>query len=886
MSQPPSPYERSYSFTDNSTANPTSQQPGQKIDQELNAARTAINATQSRLAEVQADDGKVRNSALNLQTIAEAVEPLLTTAPITAVNNAGAAQVSAVNTAGTTQVANVNAAAASGVASLNSVLTGTNATTALGAAASASASATSASNSASAALSHRNQAYTYVNGANDSRVAAEQAAANANFSAVAAANNYAGASIYATNASNSATQANGYAADAEASKMAALQAKADAEAAANTAQSIVDNGSAQIIADVQPFIDEAAASATSAHNSANDALAYKTQAAASASTASSMASNAAAYASNASSSASSAAASASAAATFNPANFAPISHTHSIANVTGLQTALDGKVPEAPSNGNQYARINGGWSIVTAGLGDAPSNSLYYCRWNGGWVNFDPTSKPADALTQDQAYAVSNASYKNYAGSVIGTLSTGSGTLTFTDTNANDGKYVQLNAGSNFNLVDNGSYWSLEVPTFANTGNGYFVEDLVSYVSGQIVTLSASTTASLYADQTDNFVGNSVTMYKQDVGIGSGDRLLIKAGLLNYLQESAIVGGNNPNTVPTYNGVGVVWGQPWTGFGYVTSSALAGYASKSADNTYTGKQTFSASTTTRATLTIPHGTAPTTPTNGDVWSTTSGLFMRQNGTTQQFVDIGSTQTLTGAKTFSGTFVVSATTSSLGTSTTSNNTTNVGTGAVGSAANKFVNIATGGTAGSATTTVIGTSSGGTNSITINGPTTMNGTVTHPAGAKVTVSHSASAAGLNIGPVATAPTTPASGDVWHDISTGVNQIMGYANGVRGAMTACRAFVNFNGTGTVAIRAGFNVSSITDNGVGDYTVNFGVAMPDANYTVAATRGSQPSTGFIVIDPTGLVAPTTSAVRIGCVNAGNTAFQDTTYNYVAIYR
>ena len=48
------------------------------------------------------------------------------------------------------------------------------------------------------------------------------------------------------------------------------------------------------------------------------------------------------------------------------------------------------------------------------------------------------------------------------------------------------------------------------------------------------------------------------------------------------------------------------------------------------------------------------------------------------------------------------------------------------------------------------------------------------------------------------------------------------------------AARAWVNFNGTGTVAIRASGNVSSITDNGTGDYTVNFATAMPDANYTV----------------------------------------------------
>jgi hypothetical protein len=52
-----------------------------------------------------------------------------------------------------------------------------------------------------------------------------------------------------------------------------------------------------------------------------------------------------------------------------------------------------------------------------------------------------------------------------------------------------------------------------------------------------------------------------------------------------------------------------------------------------------------------------------------------------------------------------------------------------------------------------------------------------------------------------------------------------------------TFCRAWVNFNGTGTVAIRDSFNVSSITDNGTGDYTVNFTTAMPDVNYSAVAT-------------------------------------------------
>ena len=53
------------------------------------------------------------------------------------------------------------------------------------------------------------------------------------------------------------------------------------------------------------------------------------------------------------------------------------------------------------------------------------------------------------------------------------------------------------------------------------------------------------------------------------------------------------------------------------------------------------------------------------------------------------------------------------------------------------------------------------------------------------------------------------------------------------------ACKAWVNFNGTGTVAIRESYNVSTITDNGTGDYTVNFTTAMVDANYSAIGSGG-----------------------------------------------
>jgi hypothetical protein len=64
-----------------------------------------------------------------------------------------------------------------------------------------------------------------------------------------------------------------------------------------------------------------------------------------------------------------------------------------------------------------------------------------------------------------------------------------------------------------------------------------------------------------------------------------------------------------------------------------------------------------------------------------------------------------------------------------------------------------------------------------------------------------------------------------------------------------TLCRAWVNFNGQGTVAIRASFNVSSITDNGTGNYTVNFTNAMPDANYSGVGSVGVGGYNGAVLV-------------------------------------
>ena len=97
--------------------------------------------------------------------------------------------------------------------------------------------------------------------------------------------------------------------------------------------------------------------------------------------------------------------------------------------------------------------------------------------------------------------------------------------------------------------------------------------------------------------------------------------------------------------------------------------------------------------------------------------------------------------------------------------------------------------------------------------------------------------------------------------------------------------KAWVNFNGTSTVAIRASYNVSSITDNGTGDYTVNFTTAMADANYSVIGTCNINATTDFNrTLSAPAKAAPTISAVRLmtGLVTSGA---QDMEFVSIAIF-
>ena len=105
---------------------------------------------------------------------------------------------------------------------------------------------------------------------------------------------------------------------------------------------------------------------------------------------------------------------------------------------------------------------------------------------------------------------------------------------------------------------------------------------------------------------------------------------------------------------------------------------------------------------------------------------------------------------------------------------------------------------------------------------------------------------------------------------------------------ASGTAKAWVNFNGSGTVAIRGSFNVASITDNGTGDYTVNFTTAMADTNYATVGVSslnatGSGSGRSANCFNPRDLA---TSSVRLYIVDGTNGNSTDVAVSNVAIFR
>jgi hypothetical protein len=272
---------------------------------------------------------------------------------------------------------------------------------------------------------------------------------------------------------------------------------------------------------------------------------------------------------------------------------------------------------------------------------------------------------------------------------------------------------------------------------------------------------------------------------------------------LGLLTSSAAASTYAPIASPTFTGtVTIPAGASISGFAPLASPALTGNVTitsnstdaalfiqqagtgniltlhdQAADTTFVaidanGKvNTIASEATNGAGFNVPHGTAPTTPVNGDIWTTTSGLFMRQNGTTQQYVDLAGTQTINGSKTFSNA------SQTLGNSTAAG-TINIGSGATISASTKTVNVGTGGVVGSTTLTTIGPVLGA--STTSIGGTTAASTLNLATGATLTATTKA----VNIGTSGVAGSTT-NITIGSTTGTSTTTLQGITNGVTEAV-----------------------------------------------------------------------------------------------------
>jgi len=151
--------------------------------------------------------------------------------------------------------------------------------------------------------------------------------------------------------------------------------------------------------------------------------------------------------------------------------------------------------------------------------------------------------------------------------------------------------------------------------------------------------------------------------------------------------------------------------------------------------------------------------------------------------------------------------------------------------------------------------------------------------------VTINGSGTMTGLAVGGLNDNIITPA------ELSTGApswdsSGNLSFNSGYGSAATAygCRAWVNFNGTGTVAIRASGNVSSVTDLGTGYYQLNFSTAMPDGNYAAVALSGWQNNSWGLCTN--GISSPQLStSYKVNTIDNGGNP-NDNVYVSVAIFR
>jgi len=117
----------------------------------------------------------------------------------------------------------------------------------------------------------------------------------------------------------------------------------------------------------------------------------------------------------------------------------------------------------------------------------------------------------------------------------------------------------------------------------------------------------------------------------------------------------------------------------------------------------------------------------------------------------------------------------------------------------------------------------------------------------------------------------------------ISDGAGNSTATDNAIYGS---AKAWVNFNGVSGTSIRSSYNVSSVTRNNVGQYTVAFTNALPDANYIVSGFPSrSAPASAYGSMWAMYSSAPTASSFQIQALNYAGT-LEDSYYSYIAVFR
>ena len=877
MSQPPDHYERIFDFTDFSAMQPDAQHPGQKIDQELNAARESLNETIDRLGEIQRDDGKIRASALDTTEFQGIVN---------GATAAAAASAASAATSASTATTKASEASASATSASNSATSATASAASVAAqvakattaATNASTSATNAATSAADALTSKNSA---TSSASSATTSAGTAAGSATSAATSATNAATSASNAATSASSASTSATTATTQATAAANSATAAAGSATSAANSATAAANSAASINPALFAPVVHGHVIADVTGLQSALDGKQAS-------------------------------------------GSYASTVHGHVISDVTGLQAALDGKAATVHTHVSTDISDStaAGRALLTGANASAQRTSLGL-----GTAALEAATRliPAGGTTGQALVKLSNADFDDGWATIAGgggTWGSITGTLSSqTDLNTALGLKADL-AGANTFTASN---------TFSNADNSFGTSTATgttSIATGATISGATKTvnigSGGASGSTTNINIGNVTTAMSMGIGasptttgltksifIGTGgaagSTTTITIGATAGTSQTTVNGTLNVNTVAgnaIFTGVTLTFGNS-TGTSTVNlasgatlsgstktinigssgvsgSTTLISIGSSNGSTTQIfGMLTTATSTTTTAGFRIPQGTAPTTPTNGDIWTTSSGMSLRRNGVTVSMAERESNNTFSGTNFFTGTnsftarqsFSSDATNSAIRISDASVDPSTASVGDLWHNNGRLI-FRTYNQSNQLNGVKAWVNFNGTGSGTWAGGTS---TVTRTAGSTTATITTTNPHGLSFNNTVWALTGVAAGAYIVDIISSTS--FSITTVATTALTSASITFAVN-----TIRSSFNVSSVADLGVGLYMVNFREPMSDTNYCVQVTcNPTASSTQYVGGSETG--TRTAASVQVSNNYGAGALRLDTDFINVAVF-